>query len=228
MTTPGSVVEAGIGEGTTFSFVLKHLVDSVRHAHGFDIAWSRIATCRKWLKHNGLNDVFLSMASLLHMPYKDSSFDVVYTSHTIEPNGGNEEPILKELFRVSSRYLILLEPAYEFASEESRSRMERLGYCRNLVGVAEGLGMRVVKHELFAHCANPMNPTAIIVIEKDANAMPAIPRLACPRFGDSLADFDDSLYSEVSLRAYPKIKGIPCLRPSDGIIASAYNKFGDA
>jgi len=225
LTKPTSIIEAGIGEGTTFSFVWNQMGNVVQHAHGFDIAWSRIATCRKWLESNGIDSVHLSVASLLHMPYQDASFDVVYTSHTIEPNGGNEEPILRELYRVASRYLILLEPGYELASLESQTRMEEHGYCRNLVGIAEGLGMQVIKHEMFAHSANLMNPTAITVIEKDAAAQPAVPALACPRYGDALTDGPDSLYSEGSLRAYPKIKGIPCLRPADGIIASAFNQF---
>lgn len=225
LTTPGSIVEAGIGEGTTFSFVLNQLDQAVAHAHGFDISWSRIATCRDWLHSNGVDDVFLSLASLLHIPYLDSSFDVVYTSHTIEPNGGNEEPILKELYRVASRYLVLLEPGYELASAESQARMEEHGYCKDLVGIAERLGMRVVKHELFTVSANPLNPTAMTVIEKDADAESAVPRLGCPRFGDPLTNHADSLYSEVSLRAYPKIKGISCLRSGDGIIASAYDRF---
>ena len=225
LTDPGSIVEAGIGEGTTFSHVIKNMDNSISHAHGFDIAWSRIATCRNWLERSGMHDMFLSVASLLHTPYLDSSFDVVYTSHTIEPNGGSEEQILHELYRITSRYLVLLEPGYELASPEAQARMKEHGYCRNLAGCAEKLGMKVVKHELFSQSINPMNPTALIVIEKNPDAESAVPKLACPRFGDPLEDFVDALYSEVSLRAYPKIRGIPCLREMDGIIASAYNQF---
>ena len=206
---------------------MQNMGNANSHAHGFDIAWSRIATCRNWLEMSGIDNIFLSVASLLHTPYLDSSFDVVYTSHTIEPNGGSEEQILRELYRITSRYLVLLEPGYELASPEAQARMEENGYCRNLAGCAEQLGMKVVKHELFSQSVNPLNPTALIVIEKNPNAESAVPQLACPRFGDPLEDFEDALYSDVSLRAYPKIKGIPCLRKTDGIIASAYKQFAN-
>ena len=225
LTSVSSVLEPGIGEGTTMSFVLNNLGDNKPHAHGFDISWSRIACCRSWLESQGHPDVYLSIGSLLQLPYCDSCFDVVYTSHTIEPNGGAEKAILNELYRVTSKYLILLEPGYELANQEAKQRMDKHGYCRNLVKTAESLGFDVIKHELFPYTSNPLNPTAITIIVKNADASPQTPKLACPSYQCPLTDYGNSLYAPDSLRAYPKIQGIPCLRPQDGIIASAYPKF---
>jgi len=227
LTNPSSIIEAGVGEGTTFSFVLDSMAKPDLEAHGFDISWSRIRCCERWLRQRARHRPFLTVASLLHLPYRDSCFDVVYTSHTIEPNGGQESGILRELHRVASRFLVLLEPGYELASPEARERMDMHGYCRNLVGTAEALGMRVVKHELFPYCLNELNPTAITVIEKSKEAPAAVPKFACPHFGDPLVDYGDSFYSRESLRAYPKIRGIPCLRPQDGVIASKYEELAD-
>ena len=225
LTAPTSIIETGVGEGTTLSFVLNRLNQPKITAHGFDISWSRIAWCKQWLESNWNGNCQLSVASLLNTPYADSCFDVVYTSHTIEPNGGNEETILKELFRITSKFLVLFEPGYELASVEARQRMERLGYCRGLAEKAKALGMKVLKHELIPISANPLNPTAIIVIEKDASAATQQPRWACPIFGDEMLDCGDSFFSNGSLRAYSKIMGIPCLRIEDAMIASAYKKF---
>ena len=222
LTSVSSILEPGVGEGTTMSFVVRSLDSRPPHIHGFDISWSRIACCREWLSNQDCADAHLSVASILHTPYLEDSFDVVYTSHTIEPNGGNEVAILTELYRIASQYLILLEPGYELADEEARARMKRLGYCTGLVDHAKALGMNVIKHELFAHASNPLNPTAITVIAKNPNAPSATPKLACPGYLTPLSDYSESLYSSDSLRAYPKIKGIPCLRPEDGIIASTY------
>lgn len=223
-TEPTSILETGVGEGTTMSFVLNALGDRATQAHGFDVSWSRMASCREWLLSEGL-DVFLSVATLFNTPYAANSFDCVYTSHTVESNGGQEAAILTELYRVTSRYLVLFEPGYEFASPDAQARMDSHGYCKALAATAESLGMNVVKSELLSETHSDMNPTAITVIEKDRNAAPAIPTFACPRFGDPLVDNGDSLYSAESMRAYPKIQGIACLRPDDGIIASAYNKY---
>lgn len=224
LTEPSSILETGVGEGTTLSFVLSALGDRVAHSHGFDISWSRTAGCRDWLQSEG-HDVFLSAATLLHAPYADDSFDCVYTSHTIEPNGGQEAAILTELYRITSRYLVLFEPGYEFASPDAQARMDAHGYCKGLAATAESLGMTVVKSELFTETMSDMNPTAVTVIEKDRNAAPAEPMLACPRFGDPMVDNGDSLYAAESMRAYPKIHGIACLRPGDGIIASHYDEY---
>jgi hypothetical protein len=227
LTEPTSIIETGVGEGTTLSFVLNQLGRSGIEAHGFDISWSRIAWCKQWLASQWSGNCHLSVASLLNLPYADSCFDVVYTAHTIEPNGGKEDAILNELYRITSRFLVLIEPGYELASEEVKNRMDRLGYCKGLVEKAESMGMQVQKHELLGYAINPLNPSAITVIEKNADAPPQTPRLVCPNLGDQLIDFGDSLYSPNSLRAYPKIMGVPCLRCEDGVVASAYEKFAD-
>lgn len=225
LTDPTSIIEAGVGEGTTLSFVLDRLDDSSLQAHGFDISWSRIAWARRWMARNDVGNCLFSVANLFQIPYADACFDVVYTAHTIEPNGGNEQAILRELFRITSRYLVLVEPGYEFASQHVRDRMDRLGYCKGLAKTAESMGMTVCKHELMGTDVNPENPSAILVIEKDPAAPDQTPTFQCPNFGDALIDFGESLYSPQSLRAYPKIMGIPCLRPEDAIIASAYESF---
>ncbi|MEE2643165.1 MAG: class I SAM-dependent methyltransferase [Planctomycetota bacterium] len=221
----GSILEPGVGEGTTLSFVMKHCGSSFGRFHGFDISWSRIAKCREWLLAEAVDDVFVSVASIFNAPYADNSFDIVYTSHTVEPNGGREVPILQELFRVASQYLVLLEPGYELATPEAQQRMTRLGYVRGLKDHAISMGMKVLGHELFGLSSNPLNPTAITIIEKAADKRPAQPRLTCPRYGDPIVEYDGSLYSPGSMRAYPRIHGIPCLRIEDGILASQYEDY---
>lgn len=222
----GSVLEPGVGEGTTLSFVMRSCESHFSQFHGFDLSWSRIAMCRQWLASQACEGVFLAVASLFHAPYADDSFDVVYTSHTIEPNGGQEAAALLELYRVAARYLVLLEPGFELASTEAQRRMRRLGYAQRLKDHAVSLGMKVLRYELFGFSANPLNPTAITVIEKTADKGGKFaPRLACPRYGDPIVVHDDSLYSPGSMRAYPKILGIPCLRINDGVVASRYESF---
>jgi len=217
---PASLLEAGIGEATTLSFVLDALPSLPRAIHGFDLSWSRIACARKWLNARGWPDVFLSVARIGQIPYRENSFDIVFTSHALEPNRGQEETLLKELYRVASRHLVLLEPGYELAGEEARKRMDTHGYCRGLPEKARALGMKVIRHELLGEAANPLNPTALTIIEKNASAPPAMPALACPCFGDDLRPLDGCYYSEKSMRSYPVLHGIPCLRPEKAIIAA--------
>ena len=126
---PGSILEAGVGEGTTLSAVLQALNLRDLRTYGFDLSWSRVAMAMRWLEQQGARGVSLCTGDLLHMPYANDSIDIVYTSHSIEPNRGRETAILRELHRVARRYLVLLEPAYELTTDEIRARMDRHGYC---------------------------------------------------------------------------------------------------
>ncbi|MDB6074088.1 MAG: Methyltransferase type 11, partial [Verrucomicrobiaceae bacterium] len=147
----GSLMEAGVGESVTLWHLLDQLPHLPSHVHGFDLCWSRVACGEKWMSRQQPRfEATLTAASLLEVPYEDNSFDVVYTAHTIEPNHGREAAILAELYRVTNKYLVLLEPAYELGSNAARARMEQHGYCRGLPATARALGFEVLRHELFA------------------------------------------------------------------------------
>jgi len=220
-----SILEAGVGEATTLGNVVRKLDTPDIAYYGFDLSWSRTASARQWLQQESIPGISLCTASLLHMPYATDSIDIVYTSHTIEPNGGREESILRELHRVTRRYLVLLEPSYELANDEARRRMESHGYCRNLLGIASSLGYRIIEHKLFPYTANPLNPTALTIIEKLATTPPIANPLACPRLKTPLQNVDGMLFSPEALTVYPIIGEIPCLRLENGIIASRYLEF---
>ncbi|GBD32119.1 hypothetical protein HRbin33_01083 [bacterium HR33] len=220
---PMSILEAGVGEATTLSGVLQHLQAEVSN-FGFDLSWSRVAYAKRWLQSQGVSNTTLCTGNLRHIPFASNSIDVVYTSHSIEPNGGNEEPILQELFRVTRRFLILLEPGYELANDEARRRMDTHGYCKNLKGIADSLGYDVLEHKLFPFTSNPLNPTAITIIKKDEDAVPPSYILACPKFKTPLEEIGNMLFSPEALVVYPIVGGIPCLRIENGIFASKYKE----
>lgn len=217
---PVSVLEAGVGEATTLGFVARKLgVGPVYH--GFDLSWSRVATGRKWLRSLPVGNVSLCTGDLAAMPYADDSIDVVYTSHSIEPNGGREAQILQELHRVAARYLVLFEPDYENASPEAQARMREHGYCVDLVGTAQRLGMEVVRHEFLPASINPLNPTGLTIIRKSdrpARAAPAEAVYACPVARTPLRRVEGAYFSPDSLLAYPVIDGVPCLREKQAIV----------
>lgn len=219
---PVSVLEAGIGEATTLSGVIEHLPKTGRSFFGFDISWSRIAYAQNWLAENDIADINLCTGSLFNIPYTNDSIEVVYTSHSMEPNGGNEIPILEELYRVTGKYLILLEPGYEFASPEGQQRMQRLGYVKNIKQHCLELGYNVMSHDLFPLSTREVNPTAITIIKKEANRKHGDNDsiLACPKYKTPLQDMVDFMYSPKALTMYPKLYGIPCLRVENAIIAT--------
>ncbi|GAA5143233.1 hypothetical protein GCM10023213_30540 [Prosthecobacter algae] len=216
-----SLLDAGMGEGNMLWLTLSQMVNPPLQVHGFDLCWSRMAVAREWLeKQEPCFEIQISTGSLTEIPYMDNSVDVVWTNHSIEPNHGREAAILSELHRVCRRYVVMLEPAYELGSDEARKRMDEHGYCRNLAGTAKELGFRVHRHEIFAGNRNPRNPTAVLILAKDENATPVTPRRCCPVYKTELTPMRDCWYSKESMRAYPILNGIPCLRSSQSIVAS--------
>ena len=230
---PASILEAGVGEATTLLGVLRNLPDGV-NVYGFDLSWSRIAVGKAWLGNKGFaSDINLCVGDLFHIPFVDSSIDVVYTSHSIEPNGRNEKPILRELYRVTRKYLVLLEPAYELVDEKTKQRMDSHGYCKGLPSISKSLGYDVIDHKLFLErgeisASTGINPTAITIIKKEDDSPLPFDIFACPKYKTPLREIKGALFSPEALCIYPVINGIPCLRVEHAILASKYEEIINA
>ena len=163
---------------------------------------------------------------MLNIPLADNAVDIVYTNQAIEPSRGLEKEILSELFRVTKNYLILIEPSYELANDEARKRIDDMGYIRDLEKIAkETLSYNVVKYEPFPFIFRPLNPTNIMIIEKNKNYKENEIKLVCPQFKCKLEELSGHLFSHEAMKIYPVINGIPCLRTKNGIIASKYPIF---
>ena len=220
ITEQSSILEVGCGEATTLAGVLKYLSNAPKHALGFDISWSRCAEGLGWLSENEVA-AKLFVADLFDIPLEDESVDVVYTSHSIEPNGGREEEAIRELMRVARRAVVLVEPIYELANSEAQSRMRAHGYVRGLKETAERLGASVADYRLLDYTANPLNPSGLVLIEKKSNeAAGGEPTWRCPMTHTPVSDLGDVFAAAQSGLVYPVLRGIPMLRAEHGIVAS--------
>jgi hypothetical protein len=226
--TAGSLLEVGCGEATTLASVLEHLgrLSPGRRVEplGFDVSWSRISVANDWLDEHG-RSARLFVADLFHIPLADGSVDVVYTSHSLEPNGGREREAIAELLRVARSVVVLVEPCYEMAGSEARARMESHGYVRGLRAAAESLGAEVVASRLLEFVKNPLNPSGLVVLRKPATAVSAVPLAtspahACPLTGAPLESLGDVWWTPELGLAYPVIRGISLLAPEHVFVAS--------
>lgn len=218
-----SLLEAGIGEGTTLGPLLMQINHKPYKSYGFDLSWSRVFYANKFLRDiNCELDIETFCADLFNIPIKDNSIDIVYTSHSIEPNGGREREALQELYRITNQYLFLFEPSYELASEEARERMKKHGYITNLYNTALELKYNVIEYKLLEVCSNPLNPTGVMIIKKERKTTSNNPYL-CPVTHKDMEREQDCFNCKESMLVYPIIKNIPCLFDHKAIIATKYN-----
>lgn len=218
-----TVMEVGCGEATTLNAVSKKLAVQT-NCYGFDISWSRIKMGNDYLKEND-NKATLFIADLFKIPLADDSIDIVYTSHSIEPNGGREKEALESLYRVTKKYLVLLEPAFEFATEEGKERMINNGYITKLLDTIKDLGYNLILHKKSDVVANPVNPTGIYIIKKENSENNILHKdiFNCPISNTPLEKFDDHYFASESLISYPIIGGIPCLFSSYAVLTTKHN-----
>ncbi|MFN8417260.1 MAG: class I SAM-dependent methyltransferase [Cytophagaceae bacterium] len=224
-----SIIEVGVGEATTLANVALRMKNKPKNYFGFDISWSRIKYAQTYVQSKNISCCHLFTGDLFQIPLADNSIDVVYTSHSIEPNGGKEKEALEELYRISKKYLVLLEPSYEFATDEGKARMERLGYIKNLAGIARELNYDIIEHRLFDYCANPLNPTGLLIVKKkeSSTATEKILPFICPITKAPLEEIRGSYFSNDSLLCYPIIDNVPCLLSNNAIIATHYKNFNN-
>jgi ubiquinone/menaquinone biosynthesis C-methylase UbiE len=221
-----SILEVGCGESTTLAGIISHLNTKPDKILGFDISWSRCAKGKAWLLKKGV-DASLFVANLFSIPLADNSIDVVYTSHSLEPNGGREEEAIRELLRVARRAVILIEPIYELANEAAQARMQKQGYVQNLKATAEKTGASVKEYFLLNYTANPLNPSGAVVIEKVPSEnynknfiTEKTIHFQCPLTHSTLKVEQDVFVAEKMGIVYPVLRNIPLLRVEHAVIAS--------
>ena len=217
-----SIFEAGVGEATILVSLLNLIDKRFDWIGGVDLSWSRVKTAQKFANKELLNDykIHLYVGDMFCLPLKDSSIDIVYTVHALEPNGGKEKEILKELYRVTRKYMILIEPSYELANEKGKKRMIKNGYIRGLKDCALSLGYKIVKYEPFEIDCEPMNPAAVMIIEKVVREKNIVNPLACPVTKSDLRRVANVFYSDESMLSYPIIDGVGCLTKENAVITT--------
>lgn len=226
-----TILEAGVGEGRSLVSILNRIdLSRIRKVYGFDASWSRIKYAEKFEEEFGKGrgkKISFFTSDLLNIAVKDSAVDIIFTVHAAEPNGGQEKRILQELYRITGRYLVMFEPAYDFASEEAKKRMEHHGYVTCLYEMAKELGYTIVKYELLKNLLDVMNPTGVLVIEKkkDITKYEEDNIFCDPVLKKNIRIGKNEYYCEKSMLAYPVILGVPCLLIDNAVVATKYDEF---
>ena len=225
----GTLLEVGVGEATTLSPVIKFLKIKPSKILGLDISWSRIKVANSYLSKNSQNaDLFVG--DIFNIPLADNSIDVLYSSHSLEPNGGYEEILIKECVRVARKAVILVEPIYELATSEGKKRMMHHGYIRGLYDTAKKLNCSIKDYRLLEHIENPLNPSGVLTITKSISKKSETLEIKdsqnllwqCPLTKTNLVKLDDAFFSRDCGISYPILRNIPLLKKENAIVASLF------
>jgi uncharacterized protein YbaR (Trm112 family) len=196
----------------------------LKRAAGFDISWSRIAHGRRYAAAQGA-DVSLVVGDLFAIPIADGAFDIVYTSHSLEPNRDREKEALSELYRIARRYVILIEPASTLGNAATKQRIAEHRYCEGLERHARELNYDVIEHRLFDVCLSDNNQSELIVIrkpQKSAEETGDGAWLACPGCHATLLRHKGQFYCDECCLIYPVIDDIPCLLTTSSIVGTHF------
>ena len=219
-----SLLDAGTGEITTLSLVLNNIDIELSNVLAFDISWSRLSRGIQFHLKNKKTNVSVEtfVADIKEIPLHRKCIDVVTSSHALEPNGRSLTLLLKELFRITKRKLVLFEPSYELNSKEGRARMDSLGYIKNIEAEVANLGGKVTDVIPVYNVGNPLNPTACYVIEPPEDKFVALdsPVYCVPGTDFKMEKNGAFLSSKDTGLVFPILDGIPILRTKSAILAT--------
>lgn len=127
-----TILDFGTGEGIKLPYLLR-FNKSVKKIYACDISFNRLYYAKVFLKRR-LNKREMSKLSLFcnkdfELPFKSSSIDVIFTSGVLENlSNKNMNKLLLELFRVTRKRLILIEPIKD---KLSRLKQHQLNFNLN-------------------------------------------------------------------------------------------------
>jgi SAM-dependent methyltransferase len=222
-----TLLNIGTGELTTLTLVLNSMDVDLVKVLAFDISWSRLKKGIQFHIDNNVKkdiDVKVFVADIKEIPLHEKCIDVVTSSHALEPNGKNLPALLKELFRITKRKLVLFEPSYELNSKAGKERMDSLGYIKGIEGEVTRLGGIVTEIIPINNAGNPLNPTHCFIIEppiSNSVIAPDKPFFCVPGTNFWLERDCSFLISKDTGLLFPVLEEIPILRLKSSILATA-------
>jgi len=129
-----SLLEIGCGNGRNLDLIRKKT--DIKDLKGIDISDVGV----KYARERGL-DVVVGSAN--NLPYSDKSFDIVLTYHSLEQMKYIIDDVVKEINRVSKKYVISFEPCFELQNIFGKFHNFMQDYVKGLPYIFEKYGFKV-------------------------------------------------------------------------------------
>ena len=122
-----SLIEIGAGELTTLYPTIKK-IDNLNFISALELSHNRLKHGNAFLKKRGIQIDHLIACDASNIPYEDNSFDISFTHFCIEQVPLLAKKIINEMIRISSKYVIIIEPSYQFSNQVTRNRILHNGF----------------------------------------------------------------------------------------------------
>lgn len=212
-------LDLGIGEGTTIGDLHRRLNKSIPLT-GTDSSLNRLnlsnSFLRECLDSNTYTPIYCRHNTL---PFSDNSFEIVSLFHSLEPNKYTWQSIINEVLRVSARYVLLVEPIYEFATDHQKQHIISHNYFSGLIEELNQMKKLnkiniITIEELHQNSLDPLLPSTFILIEKSENKssslFSSINDLRCIVTHETMNSFTNSSI-KFNSTIYPVVQGVPLL-----------------
>ena len=229
VTSGFTLLDAGCGELTSLSAIVKILKNKPKKVFAYDLSWSRIYSGLKYMR-NTLKDEYNIVSPFVaytqEIPLPSKSIDVTMSIHSLEPNGKQLDILLEELFRVTKSILILTEPSYELNSQKNKARMEKLGYIKNIPSEVKKLGGKIIEMIPIKNSMNKNNLSAAYIIEPSKSTIfikkPKLINFSFPGTDNKMKKIDNFYFSKDYSSSFPILKNIPILKTKNIIVNTIF------
>ena len=122
-----SIIEVGVGEFTLLLPIVKKS-KKINFISGLDLSYERVKSGKAFFEKHNINANHYIVCDASNLPYADNSFDMVYTHYCLEQVPFLAKKIIDEMIRISSKYIIVMEPSYKFSNKITRHRILTKGF----------------------------------------------------------------------------------------------------
>ena len=169
-----TLLDFGCGELTNFYTLIKNIKSKNKYFYATDLSFSRIFLGNNFLSKKKISiNLTCFTNNTYKIPLPDNSVDIVTTCHAIEPNKRNANKILNELYRITKKKLILLEPNNQFTKKtqdkKTKKMIERRFKKHNYVlNLEKKIKQITSSYKIIdnANFFNIHNPSSLFIIEK--------------------------------------------------------------
>ena len=212
-----SFLEVGAGEFTLIYDLLKKIKNKKFNIMAaLDIAFKRLDKGNKFLKKRKINLDYLVKGDAANLPFADNSFDLIYTSHCLEQVPHLFDEIIKECVRVTKKYVVLIEPSYEFGSDITKDHIYKKGYPK-----ISNKSFKQDNYKIILRKGLPIksliNGTEIIILKKKEKKKESLSNIyVCPSCKNYLKKDKNKLLCQKERIFYTIKSNIALLEKNDG------------